>query len=189
MAFMKLIPNFTIMAPKDFHEFEKMLECAADLKGPVVIRYPRGGQEKEFKKCENINLGEPEILRKGSNVSIIALGKMVARAQKIADNLLSENIDATVINMRFLKPINEELILQEIKDKKIIATNEDGTEINGLSSSIEEIIVKNKLKCKFIKYAYPDEFIKHGSIKEIENKYNISEDAIARDLLEKFIEL
>ena len=189
LAFFRLIPNFTIMAPKDFNELEKMLEFAVNINGPVAIRYPRGSEEKEFKKCEEIVLGNHEVLKVGKNATILAIGKMVARAQKIADNLLCENIDATVINMRFLKPINEEQILDEIKNKKIVITIEDGTEINGLGNVIEEIIVKNKLKCKFVKYAYPDEFIKHGSIKEIENKYNISEEAIARDILEKFIEI
>ena len=189
LAFFKLIPNFTIMAPKDFYELEKMLEFAVNANGPIVIRYPRGGEEKSFKKCEEIILGKHEILKQGKNATILAIGKMVARAQKIADNLLCENIDATVINMRFLKPIDEEQIIKEIKDKKIVVTIEDGTELNGLANSIGEIIAKNKLKCKFVKYAYPDEFIKHGSIKEIENKYNISEEAIARDILEKFIEI
>lgn len=189
LSFLKMIPNFTIMAPKDFNEFRKMLEFAVELNGPVAIRYPRGGQEKEFKKCENIELGKHEILKTGKNIAIIAIGKMVARAQKIADNLLCENIDSTVINMRFLKPINETQIVNELKNKKMIISIEDGTEIGGLASIIEDIIIRNNLKCKFVSFAYPDEFIKHGSIEEIENKYNISENAIARNILEKFIEI
>ena len=106
LSFLKMIPNFTIMAPKDFNEFRKMLEFAVELNGPVAIRYPKGGQEKEFKKCEDIELGKHEILKAGKNIAIIAIGKMVARAQKISDNLLCENIDSTVINISFLKHIN-----------------------------------------------------------------------------------
>lgn len=189
LAFLKMIPNFTVMSPKDFNEFEKMIEFAIDLKGPVAIRYPRGTEEKEFKKCDEIEYGKHEIIRKGKNITILAIGKMVSRAQKVADNLLSENIDATVINMRFLKPVNENLILEELKNKKMIITIEDGTEIGGLSDTIEDIIVRNKIKCKFLKYAYPDEFIKHGSVEQIENKYGISENEIGRDILKNFIEL
>ena len=189
LAFLKMIPNFTVMAPKDFNEFEKMLEFAINLKGPVAIRYPRGTEEKEFKKCDDIEYGKHEVIRKGKNVTIFAIGKMISRAQKIADNLLSENIDATVINMRFLKPIDEDFILEELRNKKMIITIEDGTEIGGLSDSIEDIIVRNKIECKFLKYAYPDEFIKHGSVEQIENKYGISENEIGRDILKNFIEL
>ena len=69
----------------------------------------------------------------------------------------------------------------------MIISIEDGTEIGGLASIIEDIIIRNNLECKFVSFAYPDEFIKHGSIEEIEDKYNISENAIARNILEKFI--
>lgn len=190
LAFFKMIPNFTIMSPKDFNEFEKMIEFAIfNLNGPVAIRYPRGGEEKTFKKCDNIELGKYEVLKEGKNITIFAIGKMVARAQKIAENLLYENIDATVINMRFLKPLNEQEILKEIINKKMVITIEDETAIGGLSDTIANCIASNNVKCKFLKYTYPDEFVKHGDVNKIEDKYGMSESKIAQDILEKFIEL
>ena len=163
MAFFRLVPNLTIMAPKDFKELEKMMEFAIKLNKPVVIRYPRGGQDEniEFKKQQDIELGKAEILKEGQDVSIIAIGKKVADAMKIAEQFEEEGIKAEVINARFLKPLDEETIKKSIEKTKNVITIEDGTKINGLGTAIEELIVENDLQnVKFEKQAWPDEFLK-----------------------------
>ena len=189
MAFFRLIPNLTIMAPKDFKELEDMLEFAVKLKKPVVIRYPRGGEDKEikFEKHDVIKLGKAEILQQIENpqlregnhqaVTIVAIGKMVARAEKKARQIKQEyGIDAEIINARFLKPLDTSTILQSIKKTKSVITIEDGTEINGLATAIKELIVDNNLQnIKFKSYAYPDEFIQHGTVDELENLYGFNE--------------
>lgn len=189
MAFFRLIPNLTIMAPKDFKELEDMLEFAVKLKKPVVIRYPRGGEDKEikFEKHDVIKLGKAEILQQIENpqlregnhqaVTIVAIGKMVARAEKKALQIKQEHgIDAEIINARFLKPLDTSTILQSIKKTKSVITIEDGTEINGLATAIKELIVDNNLQnIKFKSYAYPDEFIQHGTVDELENLYGFNE--------------
>ena len=189
MAFFRLVPNLTIMAPKDFKELEDMLEFAVKLKKPVVIRYPRGGEDKEikFKKHDVIELGKAEILQQIENpqlregnhqaVTIVAIGKMVARAEKKARQIKQEyGIDAEIINARFLKPLDISTILQSIKKTKSVITIEDGTEINGLATAIKELIVDNNLQnIKFKSYAYPDEFIQHGTVDELENLYGFNE--------------
>ncbi len=174
MAFFRLVPNLTIMAPKDFKELEEMLEFAINLKKPVVIRYPRGGEAKEkFEKCEELKLGKAEIIKKGSDISIIAIGKTVARAKKIADMLEKEDINAEVINARFLKPLDEEVIKKSIEKTKKVITIEDGTTINGLGTAVKELIIKEKLEEIDIQtFAYPDEFIKHGTVEELEKIYH-----------------
>ena len=189
MAFFRLVPNLTIMAPKDFKELEDMLEFAVKLKKPVVIRYPRGGEDKEikFEKHDVIELGKAEILQQIENpqlregnhqaVTIVAIGKMVARAEKKARQIKQEyGIDAEIINARFLKPLDTSTILQSIKKTKSVITIEDGTEINGLATAIKELIVDNNLQnIKFKSYAYPDEFIQHGTVDELENLYGFNE--------------
>ena len=174
MAFFRLVPNLTIMAPKDFKELEEMLEFAVNLKKPVVIRYPRGGEAKEkFEKCEELKLGKAEIIKEGSDISIIAIGKTVARAKKIADMLEKEDINAEVINARFLKPLDEETIKTSIEKTKRVIIIEDGTTINGLGTAIKELIIKEKLEEVDIQtFAYPDEFIKHGTVEELEKIYH-----------------
>ena len=173
MAFFRLVPNLTIMAPKDFKELEDMLEFAVKLNKPVVIRYPRGGEEKtKLEKHEELKLGKAEILKEGKDITIVAIGKRVAKAMEMAEKLKQNEIDAEVINARFLKPLDKEKIKTSIEKTKNVITMEDGTEINGLGTAVEELIVEENLQnIKFKKYAWPDEFIRHGSVEELEKIY------------------
>ena len=173
MAFFRIVPNLTIMAPKDFKELEDMLEFAVKLNKPVVIRYPRGGEEKtKLEKHEELKLGKAEILKEGKDITIVAIGKRVAKAMEMAEKLKQNEIDAEVINARFLKPLDKEKIKTSIEKTKIVITMEDGTEINGLGTAVEELIVEENLQnIKFKKYAWPDEFIRPGSVEELEKIY------------------
>ena len=171
MAFTNTIPNFTIMAPKDFSELESMMEFAIDLKKPVLLRYPRGGEDITFDSCDKIEFGKAEVIEKGNDITIVAIGKMVARAKEVSDTLKEDGITANVINARFLKPFDEKTLIENMSN--IIVTIEDGTIIGGLGSKVEEVLYKNKLNKKVEKFAYPDEFVKHGSVKEIEEKYGL----------------
>ena len=178
MAFFRIVPNLTIMAPKDFVEFEKMIEFAIKLGKPVVIRYPRGGEDKyKFNKEEKIELGKAETLTYGKNATIIAIGKTVSKAVKIAEKL--EKVE--VINVRFLKPLDVEKIKESIAKTKNVIVIEDGTSVGGLTTAIKELIVDENLKnIKFKSFAYPDKFIEHGSVEELEKRYNVDENAIKR---------
>ena len=174
MSFFKIVPNLTIMAPKDFKELEDMLEFAVELKKPVVIRYPRGGEDKEikFEKHAKIELGKSEIIQEGKDITIIAIGKMVAKAMHIAKELKKEKIKAEIINVRFLKPFDTEKIKASIEKTKNVITIEDGTCVGGLATTIKELIVDNNLQDVKIKtIAYPDEFIEHGTAEELEKMY------------------
>ena len=172
MAFFRLVPNLTIMAPKDFKEFEDMLEFAVGLNKPVVIRYPRGGEDAEvkFKIHAKIELGKAEVLHEVKNlenptkeVTIIAIGKTVSEAVNLADRMQKEEgITPEIINARFLKPFDSEKMIQSIQRTKNVITIEDGTVINGLATTVKELIVDNNIQnVKFKSYAYPDKFIMH----------------------------
>ena len=180
MAFFRIVPNLTIMAPKDFVEFENMIEFAIKLEKPVVIRYPRGGEDKyKFNKEEKIELGKAETLTYGKNATIIAIGKTVSKAVKIAEKL--EKVE--VINVRFLKPLDVEKIKESIAKTKNVIVIEDGTSVGGLTTAIKELIVDENLKnIKFKSFAYPDKFIEHGSVEELEKRYNVDENTIKRYL-------
>ena len=196
MAFFKLIPNITIMAPKDFRELKQMLEFAINLKKPVVIRYPRGGEsEKKFTSHEEIILGKCEKIvelkqenekndkniyeKRKRYVTMIAIGNMVAKAKEVAEKLKEKNIEVEVINSRFIKPLDEVEILKSLKKTSYCVTIEDGTMVGGLGSSIKEIIVDNNTTNVKIKtFAYPDQFIEHGSVSELEKKYGMDVQSI-----------
>ncbi len=185
MSFFRLVPNLTIMAPKNFKELEKMLEFAIDLNKPVVIRYPRGGEDEyKMEKQEKLNWGKAEILKEGKDVTIIAIGKTVARAMKVAEKIEKEQkgISVEVINTRFLKPIDKETIKHSIAKTKNIITMEDGTIMNGLATAVQEIIQEENLQVVKIKhYAYPDQYIEHGSVEELEEIYGVDEETIVRN--------
>ena len=177
LAFLNIVPNITIMAPKDFIELRQMLKFAVNYNGPIAIRYPRGGEEKtKFLTHEKIEKGKAEILREGEDVTIVAIGKMVTKAQNVADILEKKGIEAEVINERFLKPLDKETITNSIEKTKNVITIEDGTIEGGLGTVIEELIQEEKLKdVIFNKFGYPDRFIKHGKTEEIEEIYGLTE--------------
>ena len=176
MAFLKIIPNIVIMAPKDFEELNQMMDFAIKIKKPVVIRYPRGGEENiEFSKHLYLSYGQSEILRYGKDVTIVGIGKMTAKAMEVANELEKENINAEVINARFIKPIDYDRIIKSAEKTKLLITIEDGIIVGGIGSSIKETIVnRRKDKIKIKSFGYPDKFIEHGSVNEIEEKYGLS---------------
>ena len=211
MAFFRLVPNLVIMSPKDFRELEDMLEYAVKLNKPIVIRYPRGGEDKKtkFEKHDKIKLGKAEILKRidenlkfknqiienqtkngqmekiknKPKLSIIAIGKMVSRAMNIAEKI-QDKIDVEVINARFLKPFDNQTIIKCIQKTKNVVTIEDGTIINGLGKTVKELISDNKLEgIKIECFAYPDEFIKHGKVEELEEIYGLDENSIINKIL------
>ena len=185
MAFFRLIPNLIIMAPKDYVELKSMLKYAINIKKPVVIRYPRGSEIVKFDKCSKIIEGKSEIITEGNDITIIAIGNKVSTAYSISKKLEKCGISVEVINTRFLKPLDEKQLINSINKTKKVITIEDGTIINGLASSIKEIIINNELKDITIKsFAYPDKFIEHGSINELENEYGMNEESIIQTIKE-----
>ena len=189
MAFTNIIPNFTIMAPKDFTELENMLEFAVHLKKPVLIRYPRGAEEIHFEEQEKMDLGKCEVLYKGKDVCLIGIGKFVAKAYRVANCLKEEGMDVSVINARFLKPMDEDTITEFMKKSQIVVTLEDSTIKCGLGSEVERIAFQNKIHTEILKMGYPDEFIKQGNCKEIEQKYELDEESIVHKILQRKEEL
>lgn len=194
MAFFRLVPNLTIMAPKNFKELEEMLEMAVNLNKPVVIRYPRGGEEdykfQETTNCEHTKMeeGKAEILKEGKDISIISIGKMVSRAMKVAEELEKENIRANVINARFLKPLDIKTMKDSITKTRKVITIEDGTIINGLGTVIKELIIDENLQnIKLECFAYPDKFIQHGSVQELERIYGLDEENIIANIKNKIL--
>ena len=184
MAFFRLVPNLTIMAPKNFKELEQMLEFAVNLNKPVVIRYPRGGEDSiDINTDLEINEGKAEILKDGTDITIVAIGKMVSRAYRIADKLKQNNIDAQVINARFLKPFDNNTVKNAIEKTKAVVTIEDGTIINGLATTVNELIInENLLGIKIKNFAYPDIYVKHGSVEELEKIYGLDEENITEKI-------
>lgn len=178
LSFLSSIPNIVIMAPKSFEELEKMLEFGIELNKPVFIRYPRGGEKYNFEKTEEIQYGKAEMIQEGTELSIIAIGKMVATAKEIADLLPEKSIE--IINARFLKPLDKETILKSIEKTKNVITIEDNLSKGGLGTAVIEAVNESKIdNIKIKTFGYNDIFVEHGTVEELENKYNLSSKKIA----------
>lgn len=184
LSFFSLVPNLIILAPKDFKELEQMLEFAVNLKSPVVIRYPRGGEASlKFESHEVINFGQAEILKEGEDLTIIGIGKMVSRALEVSNLLEESGISCEVINARFLKPFDKKNILESINKTNRVITIEDGILRGGLATSVQELIVESDIKNVNIKsYGYKDTFVKHGSVEELEVNYGLDANSIVRNV-------
>ncbi len=184
LSYLSHIPNMTIMAPKDGNELAKMMDFAINYNGPVAIRYSRDGYADsltDVAECE-IELGKAEILHTGKDLTIVAIGKTVATALEVSKILEKKKISAEVINVRFLKPLDSDTIMNSLRKTKRIITIEDNVITGGLASAIQNLIINEKdvLFKKF--FAYPDEFIKHGSTSEIEDEFGLSVEKIAKKI-------
>ena len=187
LAFFRLIPNIVIMAPRNYEELRLMMDFAVEVKKPVVIRYPRGCEDIINYSCEKIKIGKSEIIEIGDDLTIITIGNSVYKGILLSEKLKNDNINCDVINCRFLKPFDSKNIVKSINKTKRVVVIEDGTIVGGLCSMIKETIVDNNLKdIDSIYFAYPDKFIPHGSVSELEKKYHLDIKSIYQKTIKMF---
>ncbi len=188
-SYLSHMPNITIMAPKDEYELEKMMELALKCKTPVAIRYPRGycSQICNEDNFNEISIGKPEVLKKGKNIAIIAIGKMVENALKVYKSLKEVDVDITIVNGRFIKPINEEIINNIAKEHKVIITMEDNVKSGGFGSVINNILINNNYGTDVVNIGLPDEFVEHGNVDILFKKYKMDKDSIIELIRNKYI--
>ena len=183
LSFFRCVPNLTIMAPANFSELELMMDFVIKLDKPVIIRIPRGGESSTNIKVNSIRYGKGSILVKGNDLTIVSFGKTVSKAINISNKLKENNINCEVINCRFLKPFDKKTVLDSILKTKTVVVIEDGTIVGGLCTQVKELIVENNLVVKGLFFAYPDKFIEHGKVDQLEVKYQNDEDSIYNEIL------
>jgi 1-deoxy-D-xylulose-5-phosphate synthase len=177
IAYLRHIPNLVIMAPKDTTELVTMLNLAIASSQPMAIRYPKGSPGQVLEKQLTFKIGQAEVLCEGKDATIFALGKMVYPAIQVAKNL--KNYKIGVVNVRFVKPLDEELILTLAKKTKKIITIEDHVVNSGFGSAILELLNANQIKDVRIKcLGFPTEFIEHGNSAILFKKYRLDVEGI-----------
>ncbi|HUU56595.1 MAG TPA: 1-deoxy-D-xylulose-5-phosphate synthase, partial [bacterium] len=183
-AYMRHLPNLVVSAAKDEGELARLLYSAIyyDL-GPWSVRYPRGtalgvevGDERR-----KIEPGEAELLREGDDVLLLAIGRLVYPAVEAAERLAAEGISAAVVNARFVKPMDEELIIEWGRRCGAAVTAEDGCLAGGFGSAVAEMLVDRGLaaEVKLARLGYPDEYVEHGTPQELLDKYDLNAAGIA----------
>jgi len=182
LSFLRHIPNLAVMSPKDDIEFKYMLGLALNHKGPVAIRYPRGKvpvQDQGSKSFDGFKIGESEIIKQGKDVALIAVGNTVYPSLNVAERLEKEGFSVMVINARFVKPLDRNLISSVASVVPRIVTIEDNILQGGFGSAILEFL--NKTEFSYIKIkrlGMPDKFIEQGSQEELRRIYGLDEEGI-----------
>ena len=181
-AYLRSMPEMTVMAPKDENELRHMLKTAVDFNGPISLRYPRGsGVGVDITEpMQALPIGKAEVLREGRDVSIWAIGSMVQSAAQAAEKLAEQGISAGVVNMRFVKPLDKELLLAQAREYGKIVTLEEGVLQGGVGSAVLEALNEAQLltKCRVLALGIPDEFVLHGDKKLLFKDLGLDVDAI-----------
>ncbi len=184
IAYLNHVPNMTIMAPVDYSEFRAMLKFALfNMKGPVAIRYPKGRGPEKLVDTPPIQPWRGCLVFEGRDVTLVAAGSELATALKVREYLSNEGISAEIINPRFIKPLDLKLISSSVKKTGKVAVLEDGTVSGGLGSSILQSLKLEGNQVKARLFAFPDEFIPHGTRDELFKLYGLDPESIAGDIM------
>lgn len=189
LSYLTLVPNLIVSAPKDENELQHLLYTAVKLGRPMAIRYPRGsgvGVELDSTLHE-VPIGKWEILRQGEDVAILAIGAMVAPVLEAAQKLAANKIEATVVNARFAKPLDFELLTSLASRIKYLVTVEENTLSGGFGSSVINFLKDSETKDVLVKsIGIPDEFVEQGTQAILRAKYGLDAEGIARQVLALF---
>jgi 1-deoxy-D-xylulose-5-phosphate synthase len=182
IAYLRGYPNIILMAPKDEAEMRDMLLTAIEYNGPAAVRYPRGngvGADISGPPAK-IKIGKAEILRDGGDVAILAYGSMVYPAMAAAESLAAQGIETSVINARFVKPVDSELIAELARSKRLLVTVEDAYLAGGFGSAVLEVLEENGLsdRIKVVRMGVPDRIVTHGDPKLLLANYGLDADGI-----------
>lgn len=187
-SFLTSIPNMTVMAPKNAGELEMMMEFAMKYPLPISIRYPRGVAYQglsEFK--EPIEYGRSELIYKGRDIALFAAGSMVSTAEHIRDKALKRGYDLTLVNARFVKPIDTHMIDELVKDHKVIVTLEENVKQGGFGIQVQAYVLENHPEIKVVTVALPDKYVEHGNVTKLREGLHIDSESVMKLLNEKGI--
>lgn len=185
LSYLRHIPNWIIAAPKDGNELKDLLHSAVNWgRGPVAIRYPRMAiPDVLTEELTPIEIGEWEILKKGKDIAILAVGSMVYPAMDASLQLLDEKIDVEVVNARFVKPLDQRMLVRILQDFNRIITVEENTLAGGFGSAVMEFAEVNNLDTARVRrMGIPDEFIQHGSRNQLLSMVGLNKDVIIQQV-------
>jgi 1-deoxy-D-xylulose-5-phosphate synthase len=176
LSYLRSLPNMVVMAPKDENELRHMLGTAVQHSGPIAFRYPRGyGAGVPIDdEIRVLPIGKGEVLTKGNDVVILAIGVTVASALEAAKQLEDESISATVVNCRFVKPLDDALIIRLAREIPNIVTVEENVLHGGFGSAVVECLMDAGItNSRVVRIGIPDTYVEHGSQKILRSKYGI----------------
>jgi 1-deoxy-D-xylulose-5-phosphate synthase len=184
-SYLSEIPNMTILSPKNRYELEEALEYAYHYQGPIAVRYPRGTACDQWKDLQTpIEYGKSEILEQGEKVAILAVGNMVEEAQQACEVLQESGIHPTLVNVRFVKPLDEPLIEKLAREHRILCTMEENVYQGGYGQAVGAYLAEKQLDVKFLPVAIMDQFVEHGSVSSLRHMLEIDGSSVAGRILQ-----
>ncbi len=170
-AYLSNIPNMVIIAPKNRYELTKALSWAVSYNGPVAIKYAKGPAYYGLKNYnQQFEIGKSEIINKGEDIALIAVGNMVEETEKLYNKFAAEGRNVTFVNARFIKPIDEKLIGNLAETHKLLVIIEEGIKHGGYGSLVEEYLAEKDYDVNVMTFAIEDEFVKHGAVAELRHE-------------------
>ena len=189
ISYMRSIPNFVLMAPKDEAELQRMLITSINHKGPTALRIPRGsglGVATMDEGWEVLEIGKGEIIEEGEDILIIAYGSMVASSIETSKILQKNNVKSCIVNARFVRPLDKELILPLSNKIKKVVTMEEGTLLGGFGSAIVELLNDNDIHIPVLRIGIPDVLVDHASPDQSKQKLGLTPEKMSEKILNKF---
>ncbi len=189
ISYLRCVPNFTVMAPKDESELQRMLVTCINHNGPTALRIPRGSGEGSAlmeEGWEALEIGKAEIIQEGDNLLIIGYGSMVFPAIKTAEILKELGVNSTVINARFIRPLDEETIHKAAKKIGKVVTMEEGTLLGGFGSAVVESLNDNDIFVPTLRIGIPDKLVDHATPKQSKESLGLTPEMMADQIRDKF---
>ncbi len=180
LSYLSGIPNMHIMAPKNKWELSDMLKFAVDFDGPIAVRYPRGVACDSMKEQRApIEYGKAELLKKGKDIALLAVGSMVQTALFVDELLQKKGIDATIVNARFVKPIDTDMVDTLLKDHRMIVTMEENVLCGGFGEHVLSYVQQTCPGIRVLSVALPDSYVEHGNVDLLKKEVGIDAETIA----------
>ena len=188
ISYLSQIPNMTVLAPKNKWELSDMIKFAIDFDGPIAIRYPRGLAYDGLKEYRSpIRFAKSETIFKGTDVAILALGSMVKTAETVCGILKEHGITATLINARFAKPFDGEVIKSLTAYHHTIVTMEENVKSAGFGEHVAEYLEDNGIDLKLINISIPDAYVEHGNVDKLKEMLKIDALSVADRIINEVL--
>lgn len=189
ISYLSSVPGMTIMAPKNKWELSDMIKYAVAFGGPIAIRYPRGEAYDELREFRApIEFGKGEWIYKEKDIVLVALGSMVKTAVTVRENLKFMGYNCSIINARFAKPVDKEIIEEATKDHNLVVTLEENVASGGFGEKVFDVLYDIGFKGKSLKVCIPDEYVEHGNVDILKKEIGIDAGTIIDRILEKIDE-
>ena len=190
LSFLSSIPNMQIMAPKNKWELSDMMKFAVKFNGPIAVRYPRGEAYDGLEEYRApIQYGKSEMIYQEKDIALLAVGSMVQTAEKVREMLKEKGYSCTLVNARFVKPIDEENIKELSKEHKLLVTMEENVASGGYGEKVRAFVDEQELDTEVLTVAIPDEYVEHGNVDILKKEVGIDAETVVNRVMAVYAEL